>query len=273
MKILHRITFNESNKNEQIVRKQLLKIGIEFNQELLNFEVEESSPYWREISKLLSKYNAVDIVRTIFTEKEKQLVSWLRVFPSWENGYPQPEDDFSYKSFTYDLSDSFCQECGCGYKQKAPFQILKEPSWGTKHIFRLHWVPDAFFVRKEFFSRVLEPLGIDSYPVLKYGSNIELKTVVQIKIEHELNVEPNLQNSLFEFCQTCNRKKYMPIRKGLLPTIDFKNQQIHLHLIKSKEYYGSGGEAYKLIYCSQELYQILKNNKIKGVEFHPVDQN
>src|SRR5262245_17077345 len=170
MKFVHRITLRATP--EQIA--ELVALGVKMptplpmpiGLPLVAFDVAEDNSAWPRVRFLLHQWGVSEgSVRTEFSWEEIDAASWLDLGPAWHHGYPQPDDDFGYREVTYDLTD-FCEQCGAGMEQNAPFRMKREPRWGRNGILQLNWVFDEFFVTPDVWTRVFEKRGIGQRPVL-----------------------------------------------------------------------------------------------------------
>lgn len=265
MKILHRITITA----DPIVQNQLRRLGIEVGQGFVTFEIAESSTSWPDLEPMLSEWQAVDVVTTAFTTSELKKAASLRMAPSWHQGYPQPEDDLDYLTATYDLTD-YCAECGTGKHQIAPFRMKGEPKWGKRSILQLNWVFDEFFVLPELWESAFKPFDVGCRPVVDHRSGQQLQSVVQLDIRATAaSVLQAVEDLPSEVCTNCDRRKYLPVCKGFFPLLENGPTE---PILKTQEYFGSGGSAWKAIIVSSALFQIVKGHKVKGVEFIPSAQ-
>src|SRR5437867_7763020 len=127
MKFFHRISIRLAPAQ----RKELEALGLKVpagitlpggGSPLVGFEVDEDHPHWSKLRTLLQEWNAGDHVTTKFSKDELEAARWLEL-GAWHHGYPQPDEDvFGYREATYDLAE-WCEQCGMGMKQKAPFQM------------------------------------------------------------------------------------------------------------------------------------------------------
>lgn len=155
MKIKHTITFSD---NEE-VREALISAGVPLRLEnILNVKISEDDPKWPVVAELMKKHKYFEFCTTDFTLNELKSASWLKVTPIWHHGYPQPDRDFGYLDITYDLA-GYCEECGIGAVQKAPFRFSREPKWGRRQILQVNWVFDEYFVTPELWKTVFKPSG------------------------------------------------------------------------------------------------------------------
>jgi len=265
VKILHRITITADSG----IQNQLRGLGIEVEQGFVTFEIDESNVSWPELEPMLSAWQAVDVVTTKFTKSELKKATNLRMAPSWQHGYPQPDDDFGYLTASYDLTD-YCAECGVGKRQIAPFRMKGEPKWGKKHILQLNWIFDEFFILPEVWESTFQSIGVGRRPVIDHRTGQELRTVVQIDIT--ATAASALQIAVdqpSETCTSCGRRKYLPISKGSFPLFEVEPTET---MLKTQEYFGSGASAWKAVVVSSNLFQRITDQKLKGVEFIPCTQ-
>ncbi len=269
MKFLHRIGLRASPAQRRELEALDLKVpaGIVLpggGDPLLAFDVDEDHPNWEALATRFQKWNASDLLRTEFSKKELGAAEWLQLVSDWHHGYPQPDDGrFGYRNVTYDLTD-WCEQCGVGMKQKAPFQMEGEPRWGKNDILQLNWVFDEYFVTPETWSSVFRPHGIGCRPVTD-TNGVELKTVVQVVIEEDVGIVTGTLPS--ERCAKCGWLKYLPVTRGPFPPLTGKPSHA---MVRTREYFGSGGVAYKPVLISQEIARSLTAAKVRGASVKPV---
>jgi hypothetical protein len=269
MKVVHRVglraTASQRRELEDLGAK--LPAGVVLpggGDPLLAFDIDESHPNWPTLSTLFRRWNVSDVLRTEFSKKEIETASWLDLVADWHHGYPQPDEDvFGYRQATYDLTD-WCEECGVGMKQRAPFQMKGEPKWGKNVILQLNWVFDEFFVTPEIWSSIFKPFRIGCRPVTS-TKGVELRTVVQLVIEEEVGIVTEGLSS--KRCGKCGVVKYLPVTRGPFPALKEKPSQA---VAKTREYFGSGGRAHKHVLVSQELARALARERVRGASLTPV---
>lgn len=264
MKIKHRIGITI----DKYQRKILIEIGlIERNnqEEFFVFELFDDDVKYQSFKKYINEWNLPDLIETEFTTSELNSASLLVYNYTWSNGYPQPEDDFGYIGTTY-KKEGYCKSCGTGLVQQEPFRIKKEPVWGNKKLFDLNWVFDEIFVSKEAYETIFKGFGIGCREVRLFKKETAIQNTVQLEIP-TTSIEINLENQTYEICNACGIKKYSPQIKGFFPKLSAPVTE--LHCFKSVEYFGSGANAHKKIFMSQELRQAMLKNKIKS-QFMPV---
>jgi hypothetical protein len=261
MQIIHRIVINSSME----IKRELAALGIVIaDSGLVVFEVDENHSSWPAIIGWIARRQAFHLVSTRFTKRELADARWLELIPDWHYGYPQPHEDvFGYRQATYDLAD-WCDQCGIGMRQKAPFQMRGEPKWGRRSILQLNWVFDEYFVTPHAWSAVFKPHGIGCRPVMN-RKGIELATVVQLVIDEEVGIKT--EGLAFECCEKCYRIKYLPVTRGPSPPLNEAPTQA---MAKTHEYFGSGASAYKCVIVSQDLAGVLMAEKRRGASFRAV---
>lgn len=269
MRIMHRVAFAATPAEKQ----QLDDLGIKLStvtampgggDPFIAFDIAEDDPRWLQLRSLLHRWGRSEgNVSTSFTKKELESARWLEL-GAWHHGYPQPDEDvFGYRQATYDLAD-WCETCGIGMKQKAPFQMKSEPKWGRNGILQLIWVYDELFVTPKVWTTVFKPHGIGSRPVMN-TKGVELKTVVQLVVDENVGVVTEGLPS--ERCARCGRAKYLPVTRGPFPALTGKPSHA---MAKTREYFGSGAAAQKRVLVSQELARSAIAEKVRGASFWPV---
>ena len=216
------------------------------------------------MQRWIAARRAVDIVRTNFSKQEIADARWLELVPDWHRGYPQPKEGvFGYLEVTYDTSQ-YCPECGIGLRQKAPFQMKAEPKWGRNGILQLNWVFDEYFVKSAVWANIFEPHGIGCRHVQNTRGK-ELKTVVQLVVERETDI---VNDGLpMEKCTRCGRVKYIPVTRGPFPALACEPAG---HMVKTRQYFGSGASAHKGVIISQVLARARSAKNIRGASVIPV---
>lgn len=179
MKIIHRLAFRASSSQRQELESLGVRVpsGVAMpgGASLAAFDVVEDES-WTKVRALLETWQVSEgVVRTEFSKGEIGAADWLEL-GAWHHGYPQPdEDNFGFREVTYDLAD-WCERCGIGKKQKAPFQMIGEPKWGRNGVMQLTWIYDELFATPHVWAGVFEPAGIGRRPVMDTRGH-ELTTV------------------------------------------------------------------------------------------------
>jgi hypothetical protein len=269
MRLVHRISLRMTASQRRELEALGLKVpaGIALpgaGDPLVAFDVDEDHPNWSALRVLFQQWDAGDFIRTKFSKKEVAEARWLELVPDWHHGYPQPDEEVvGYLRATYDLTD-FCEKCGVGLRQRAPFQMKGEPKWGRNGILQLNWIFDEYFVTPEVWATVLKPLGIGCRPVMS-AKDIELHTVVQLVAEEEVGVVTD--GLAGEECSSCGRMKYLPVMRGPFPSLVSEPSRA---MVKTREYFGSGAAAYQGVLVSQECARALTTASVRGASVKPV---
>lgn len=261
MKITHRIGISAS----QGAQSELASLGLEVTISglVIAFDIDEADPRWDAVEKWVKDRGASDIVQTKFTRAELQKADYLEVVPDWHHGYPQPEQGNGYLAATYDLSE-YCELCGVGLRQIAPFRMKAEPKWGRRGILQLNWVFDEFFVTPQVWDEVFAPSKVSKMPVLnRHGS--ELRTVVQLVCDEYVDV---LVAGLdVEICERCGRSKHAPVVRGMFPSL--ADLPVGA-MAKTVQWFGSGASAHHRVIASQDLRSRFDAARVRGASFRPV---
>lgn len=267
MKIVHTITVHERKA------EAFWAVGIELPRSAshlitaVTFQITEDDPRWQKVAQLVKEVGALDIGSTTFSAAELSNAKYLAMLPSWHHGYPQPEndeDDFAYLKATYDLR-KYCNVCGVGAKQIAPFRMKKAPRWGRKSILQLNWVFDEYFVKPDVWDLLFRPLGIKCRSVVLDKTGAVMDSAVQLEISEMVDLEMGHHPYPYEDCLTCHRRKFDPQVIGFFPPPQTTNS----NLFKSTQYFGSGARAYRQVLGSSALYRSIDVARLAGLEFQP----
>jgi len=271
MKIWHRISFHKSDG----VDEQLSDLGVVVkisplpgDSYILTFEIDESDERWPEISKLLKENKASDISNTSFNEEEILAAEWVRIAPSFEQGYPAPGVKWRKNRTNY---DDYCPECGT-YRQVDSYHLEKEPKLGKRDFVCLYWTYTLFCtdrVLKELKSNNIR--GYEVWDAIIHKTNTPSKVVSQLYIPGI--AKPGLkrvEDLKRKICSTCNVTKYYPHMRGkmhldknaLIPDVD---------IMLSYEWFGSGHAAYREFVASNKLARLIIEKGWKGVSMKVIE--
>lgn len=229
---------------------------------LFAFDVAEDHPNWAALSSPFHELRASDVPRTEFTTTEVESARWLQI-GGWHHGYPRPDDDHRFLDATYDLA-AWCETCGIGAKQKAPFRMEGEPLWRRNVIMQLVWVYGELFVTPEVWDRVFKPAGIGSQPVLD-TNGATLETAVQLVVPSTTSIVTD--GLIAERCERCSRTKYRPVTRGPFPPLRGTPDGPMVH---TTEYLGSGAQADQRVLISRALARSLAAAGVRGASLTPV---
>ena len=265
MEIMHRLSTRLTPRIEHC----LGLAGVEPNREgiLFGFDISDADPRWPHVKMIADEFGFGDIPSMKYTADEFASADWLEIRTSWVCGYPQPEANFGYRKFTYDLNNH-CEECGAGKIQKAPFKMRREPGWRKRNITMLYWVEDEIFVKPDLWEEAFKPFGIDFWPVVK-GRNCEqtLTSVVQIKVDTVADTPIIAGDYPTVTCEVCGRAKYTGFVPGFSPRPEvFPCEPI----FRLKDYLGWGAMAARPVYICAELYRTLLDCGLRGAILDPV---
>lgn len=266
-------------------------LGMDFS--ILN--ITEDHPAWIDVAVLIRDYGVSGhTISNVFTRSEMDRAEWLVMSALGHHGYPQPEDGFEFMSATYDVSD-YCVRCGIGAVQNAPFRLRDEPKAPRSQFLQLNWVFDEYFVREDaaagLISAGLE--GLQLRPVILHSKNrlsaqvkqMEIRTVlpraldlslhqaVTCKSENEEGdneaVIARVRQARWGHVSYCGRVKYHKEHRGPL-RFDQRSLIGAPDVVKSFEWFGSGGAAHRLVLVSQRFRRTVQEGKWRGLAFEPV---
>jgi len=228
---------------------------------IASFEIAEDDPRWFEAKPLAEKCKITDFVRTEFSDAELESADVHCIMASGHKGYPEPSDNMDYLGITYDRSE-YCTRCGIGLRQVQPFRIAFNPTLKQK-VLQLNWVFDEFFIDRDVWATVFEPLGIGFWPVLSSKTGATLGSVVQLKISQQADLKLEAEDSLT--CPHCGRTKFPMALRGFAP----KPSIIPAPIFRSTEFFGSGANAFNRIFVSSALFKAIQGSRLRGFNFYP----
>ncbi len=290
MRIQHRLAMHEDNPLWPDIKNAGAKIDRNGSYIWVCI-LDDEDPIWRTFKSDLLEEDGVVTSRAFYSEEERAVASYLVMFAQGHHGFPQPERDLGYIEDTYEMK-GHCESCGIGGRQIAPFRIRKE--FGARHsqFLQLNWVFDEFFIRNsvaEAFSKA-GVNGVKWFAPVIHKSGAPSSETVQLAVEETL--KPSLYTEGFQTvtCMPgneegtpiwigadkaegnpyCGRIKYHPKPSEPL-RFDASAFDSAQDIIKSAEWFGSGGNAFRLTLVSQKVYRLVKEAGWRGVEFEPVE--
>jgi hypothetical protein len=290
MKINHRITLSAEDPRVA----ELERAGVEIDRNdtgIWVFNVTEDAPAWPEVRRIAPDLLKPWCVSTIYTEEELNAAEYLDVVALGHHGYPQPEKNAGYVQQTYDTHDH-CTTCGIGGHQTAPFRMRKAPGARQSQFLQLNWVFDEYFVT----NAVLQGLasagisGVEFVAPVVHKTGQPIAEIAQMKIIHTL--PPSLHSDGLQpvTCKLhneedrpdgmkpliapeaqpyCGRVKFHKLHKGPL-RFDRAAFDEAPDVVKSGDWFGSGGSAFQLVLASQKFRRLVLANKWRGITFEPV---
>lgn len=249
----------------------------------LEFYLYEDDPNFERLKNELSKFKIEPQIGTEYEKTDVKKADWFFA-TTGEYQYPQPEDDFGYLKATFNL-DNYCNHCGIGKVQNAPFRLRTLPKQHNNQFWGLHWEFDAIFIRQEA-KNILERENIKgvrfSDPVL-HKKNTPVEGFHQLHIEKVLDKGFDSYNTNIITCKLnneennntdpglvyCGRVKFHHPRIGGY-LFDKNVFNTHDDMVESEEYFGSGASACRLQIVSKRFKDLVEKNNLKGLKFIPV---
>ncbi|MFY9825628.1 MAG: hypothetical protein WAM82_29915 [Thermoanaerobaculia bacterium] len=257
--------------------------------------ITEDQPQWPKVQRLIAEHDVrVHSITNLFSKREVNQAEWLQMSALGQFGYPQPVDD--YREITYDVSQ-YCDHCGIGGVQNAPFRLRSEPKARHSQFVQLNWVFDEFFVRREARQGLTAAglTGFDFRPAVIHRKDrpsgeieqMEILSVLQPALNptglqtvtcKERNEEweskrrrfPNWRPPVAESNSYCGRVKFhLESREPL--RFDRSALAAAPDVVKSHEWFGSGGSAFRLVLVSQRFRRVVLEAKWRGLFFEPVE--
>lgn len=274
MRILHRVAFNGDAKRGLL--SGIEELGISYKTSplpahrvgIVYFDMMESDSRWQSVVELIRLWKASDVYDTAFEEQEIRNAEWVRLVPSFEQGYPQPEKKWMCDHPNYALR---CEQCGAGYEQTGSFRLKKEPRMGKHQFLTLRWTYAFLCTRRVFEVLALE--GIKGYRCLDVVIH---QTGRPSQVVSQLLAEQVAEPSLLQYeqlnprvCPECGVVKYEPHRRGYMY---LKRDALPkgVDLFESYEWFGSGRFAFRELLISSRLAELILDRKWKGVDLKPV---
>ncbi|MEE6452789.1 hypothetical protein RAH41_19675 [Gottfriedia acidiceleris] len=274
MRFKHRYCFSKGNKKlEDFLRS--IEIPFEITHDIGVFEVYEDNDHWDDIKKIANQFDLPSLVDTIYSQKEFNNAKWLRVRSKWRWAYPQPEGKMAYRHITYN-DEKLCNGCGRGLVQKDSFRLKKSPKWSSKNFLMPNWIEDELFISSKAKDELQKSSlkGFDFYEVKKNAKdNVILDDVHQLYINDQLKpgmLEDSDTIASTLHCNKCEGTKFIYSGKGF----KYQNsvfENVYVDIIKSAETFGDGHMCARLIFISQDFFQLVKKNKLdRNLEFEPI---
>lgn len=278
MEISKHIVF--STRDDCELFNYLIQHGVPVHQvsghHVATIDVFTSNPHWPWISNYVQKHNKLCLSDMIFTKQELLDAQWMYARSIWRFGYPEPSSDFSYQNITYSQRD-YCENCGSGLVQKAPFRIKKAPNWNRRHFFSLFWIEDELFISDTAKDALMNAgiTGISFQKVHKKNGKDTLDGVNQLMIDSILN-EGLIENGTYikhtTLCPSCNRKKLV---FNCCEKLAF-NKDIFLganDIVKTHELFGDLPKlSARMILINQRTYRALVDQNLdRTLSFYPIE--
>ncbi len=279
MEIIHHIGFNSLSSidlsnaiSELNIKSEVVNLPKDGGM-IISFDISESDTLWASVFELLKKYKGFEIYRgndifdTIFSDQEIRNAEWLRLIPTFDQGYPQPEGNWPFEQFSL---VEVCPSCGI-YKQDNPLRMKKEPSL-SGNSFMSFIGKGEIFATKEVFSRFQEnqAKGYESWDVIIHKTEKPSEKVHQIFVLEEATPGLLYTEEMRKVgCQKCGTVKYYPHRNGIMY---LKRESLisDMDFVRTSEWFGIGLNAYQGILVSNRIAQLILDNGWQGVQMKVV---
>lgn len=280
MEILHHISFNSLSSQDFL--NSIVDLGVNLKivelpgggGRLISFDISESDPIWDTVFFYLKKYlgfdlyRGGDIVETYFSDDEIRNAEWLRVVPTFEQGYPQPKGNWPIKQLSL---INICSSCGI-YEQNNSLRLYKEPRLGSKSFMaliglgELFGTPEVFSELKKFEAR-----GCEAWDAIIHGTKQPSERVRQLYISEVCRPGlVNTEKARQVLCYKCGITKYYPHTRGLM-YINRDSFPSGIDLMKTHEWFGSGLFAFREIIVSNRVAQLILDKGWQGIRLKVVE--
>jgi hypothetical protein len=279
MDIIHHIAYWDSwNKP---LKKQLELEHIKYKvvedpthkDDFISFDVSESHPYWKQISKLqkglIGRIKYGDIPDTYFSETEIRNAEWSRLMVENVKKYPQPYATWVTNPVNY---DDFCRNCGT-HVQARPFRIQAETKWGYFHFFTFFW-GHAIFARKMVFDAIQRNhlRGVTRMNLLIRRNGEPAKDIFQLVPANTTRggflLEKYIKTSR---CRKCGTRKFSYHNRGVMR---YKRDPLmeDVDILYTQEWFGVGRkDANHEVLISNRFARLILDGGWKGVSMKAVE--
>lgn len=295
MEIFHRIWADVQRKPDFKTAVDRLQLRYKYTDNIvgkhIHFEISEKHALWPQIQELAARYDVPYAfpVRVEYSKAEIAGAAWLSMHATRHSGYPQPEDEFQHR--VYD-PNGYCDRCGIHPTQRAPFRFKSEPK-GLDSFLQLNWVFDEFFVVPEVRTLFTDAgvTGVGYGPCIHHSSGRRLYSRTQLLLPNVLRsgLETTQLNTVT--CRPDNEEGPVKANLGRLRYADDYPYcgRVKYHwpllgqntyaaevfsgapdIVKSHEWFGSGGSASREVLVSQRVCRLVLDHKLRGVSFVPL---
>jgi hypothetical protein len=215
---------------------------------------------------------------------------WYELSTTGHFGYPQPEN--SYAIETYD--PLYCDRCAIGGNQVIPFRMRSEPKAHHSQFLKLNWVFDEIFVRPEVRSEFqsLNVEGCEFESVLHHKTGKSLESIYQLRIHRTLQAALVTDGLQTVTCKPDNEEgppwhgggqpRYAPDYPycGRVKYHWPQSQPLQFYatafstapdIVKSLEWFGSGGSASRAILASERVIAAIKKHGWRGAKWSEIE--
>ena len=266
MKIRYRLAFEWKRD----VVNRLQDLGVSVSPTVMNPSnggfavayVDEGESGWIEAYHLVRDSGGSILYTTEFTEEEIARADYCALRPAHYSGYPQPEGDFGFRTVTYDVH-RFCEACGVGLRQVAPFRVRRSLKWGRNDFLQLYWVPSEYFMKEAVWIAHLKGLGVRSNCVEDTkGRGVD--GIVQLRIDD--CVDMDVEDVGGVVCDRCKRVYYRPIERGFFPApLGAPDAAI----FRTRQYFGTGHNGFNEVIVNSSVAAAIIAGGLRGVKLWP----
>lgn len=275
MEILHRVGFNANSKPEFKTAIDKLKVKYSTSdlpgrpRELIFFDIAESDANWQEVTSLIETHGASDRYDTYFSDSEILDAEWLRLVPTYEHGYPQPENTWATNPTNYEI---LCQECGT-YHQNQNFRVKKEPKLRNNNFMTFAWAYELFATNEVFETLKNNQIsGYEVWDAIIHDTDLPAETIKQMYVPNI--ADPGLvriDELKSEICNSCDVIKYYSHLRSIM-YLRGDALDSDLDILRTYEWFGGGTKAaYREILISNRFARLIIENMWKGLRFKVIE--
>ncbi len=198
--------------------------------------------------------------------------------------YPQPENDYETQMYR-----PFCLRCGKYGEQISPFRVKNAFIANHSDFLQLNWVFDSFFTTPEIINILLNEgiSGFATKPVIIHKKNVEAENRIQLcfntiiscadtELLPTVTCKKNNEEQKWDLPGPkryspdepyCGNIKYHPPTSLVINPNSLSNAP---DLFQTAEWFGSGGQIYRITLCSKKFMNLVKKYKWKGLFFQEV---
>lgn len=222
----------------------------------------EGAPGWSEACKLIRAWDGMTTVTTEFMPAEVAGADHCALQVIHASGYPQPEQNLSYRAQTYDLG-SWCSTCGEGAVQVAPFRVQNTLKWGRNAFLKLNWVEEACFMQASAWSAHFSALGIARLPVEDTRGKTRDDV---IQLDPGPAVPLSLEGVDGIGCAQCGRARYPWHDRGFFPAPMLAPE---IPLFHSVQRFGVAHQSANALMVSAKVAEVIRSAGLRGAELWP----
>lgn len=268
MVIRHRVSFSPHLREEVVPAFE--RLGVRYDKEWLSVEISEDSACWPEFYRLLEMHKEWTTCSSDFPEAALRNAQWLHLSRASRtaDAFPYPKEHFGYLKLSYDLS-RYCESCGVGHIQIRPLRLPRAAVPADADLFGIHWEVEETFVRSSVWERVFAPLGVPCWEVICEETQTTFDSIVQLRVDLHSHLQLRIDVSWPRAtCACCGRVKFDPHVLARFHPV----QAVYgaSPLVKTMEWFGSGGEARQRTLVNQALCRKLLDAKVRGMRLRPV---